>query len=203
MTILIALLCTSCNQRPGQTESKEPGGQNETAKPISKNPEIPEDDELEHIRPTLTKIDPVVSAFINRIVGDYLKIRDGLASDDAEAAAVAAGTFRSDLEKLTRSLFTREQWSVYQTNEDDLKENVEHIHAKKVLEHQREHFGMLSEDMTELVKAFGYRRPLYTDHCPMAAKNKGADWLSENRAIINPYMGKGDLRCGKAIAIIQ
>lgn len=181
MIALIALVCTSCNNRLGQPASKLPAREKKIGKPTSKTHEVPGDDELEHLRPAFTKIDPAVSAFINLIVSDYLKIRDGLAADDAGATAAAAGTFRTDLEKLDRARFTREQWSLYQNNEDDLKENVEHIHAKKVLEHQREHFGMLSEDMSELVKAFGYRRPLYTDHCPMADKKRGLIGLAKAR----------------------
>jgi len=34
-----------------------------------------------------------------------------------------------------------------------------------------------------------YQNTIYIQHCPMADNNKGADWLSLNKAIKNPYFG--------------
>ncbi|HNK84737.1 MAG TPA: mercury transporter, partial [Flavobacteriales bacterium] len=36
--------------------------------------------------------------------------------------------------------------------------------------------------------------PIYLDHCPMY--NGGADWLSREKAIKNPYYGSSMLTCG-------
>ena len=80
---------------------------------------------------------------------------------------------------------------------DDATEHSEHIgnNAGK-LEHQREHFEMLSKDMYDLVKAFGGGQSLYKDFCPMYNNNKGAFWLSETKEIKNPYLGKAMPTCG-------
>jgi membrane fusion protein, copper/silver efflux system len=34
-------------------------------------------------------------------------------------------------------------------------------------------------------------------HCPMADNDKGADWLSSEKEIMNPYFGESMLRCGE------
>ena len=39
--------------------------------------------------------------------------------------------------------------------------------------------------------------PLYIQHCPMADQEKGADWLSREKEIRNPYFGKSMLTCGE------
>jgi len=37
---------------------------------------------------------------------------------------------------------------------------------------------------------------VYYDYCPMAFDNKGGFWLSEQKAIANPYFGKKMMTCG-------
>jgi Cu(I)/Ag(I) efflux system membrane fusion protein len=39
--------------------------------------------------------------------------------------------------------------------------------------------------------------PIYVQHCPMADSNKGADWLSKEKEILNPYFGQDMLTCGE------
>jgi Cu(I)/Ag(I) efflux system membrane fusion protein len=38
---------------------------------------------------------------------------------------------------------------------------------------------------------------IYVQHCPMADNNKGADWLSKEKEIKNPYFGNSMLTCGE------
>ena len=49
-----------------------------------------------------------------------------------------------------------EQMKSYMDIADDLKEHAEHIGANAgKIEHQREHFVMLSNDIADLIKTFG------------------------------------------------
>ncbi len=57
------------------------------------------------------------------------------------------------LSKIDKALLTDEQKKVYEQEEDELKENAEHI-GKSKIEHQRMHFSMLSEGMYTIAKAF-------------------------------------------------
>lgn len=162
-----------------------------------------DDKNLKVATPSFTNVDAGVSSSINKVIGDYLKIKDALVADDASGASDAAGTLSGDLKGLDKTKFSAEQKSAFEKNEDDMKENAEHINEKKVLGHQREHFGMLSDDMVDLVKSFGSANPLYNDHCPMANDKKGSNWISENKAISNPYMGKKDVTCGSVVEVIK
>jgi len=79
----------------------------------------------------------------------------------------------------------------------DAREMAEHIGENPdKLEHQREHFVMLSKDMYDLVKTFGSGQILYKVFDSMSNDGKGAFWLSETKEIKNPYMGKAMLSSG-------
>ncbi|SRR6266496_3570852 len=135
---------------------------------------------------------------INEIVNGYLHIKNALAIDNGDDAANGGKEMVTAIGKLDKSSLTGQQKKVYLDVADDVKENAEHIgdNAGKI-EHQREHFDMLSQDMYELVKAFGSGQTLYQDFCPMYNNNKGATWLSETKEIKNPYLGKKMPACGK------
>jgi Cu(I)/Ag(I) efflux system membrane fusion protein len=51
--------------------------------------------------------------------------------------------------------------------------------------------------MIDLTKALSPQDgTLYVQHCPMAFNNKGADWISREHDIRNPYFGVSMLTCG-------
>ena len=121
----------------------------------------------------------------------YLQIKDGLVNDDGNDAATGGKTFNEALAKVDKSSMSPEQKKSFEDIADDAKEMAEHIGKNGgKIEHQREHFDMLSKDMYDLVKTFGAGRSLYQDFCPMYNDGKGATWLSEVKLIRNPYLGK-------------
>jgi hypothetical protein len=44
---------------------------------------------------------------------------------------------------------------------------------------------------------------VYVAYCPMANNNEGANWLSNDKEIKNPYFGDKMLRCGSVKETIQ
>jgi uncharacterized coiled-coil DUF342 family protein len=135
---------------------------------------------------------------IKGIVSGYLNLKNALANDNSQAASNAANEFLEAMNKIDKSSLTEGQKKVYADVADDAKEMAEHI-SKSVdkIDHQREHFDMLSNDMYDLVKAFGTAQTLYRDFCPMYNDNKGAYWVSETKEIKNPYLGKEMPTCGE------
>jgi hypothetical protein len=135
-------------------------------------------------------------AAVKDIVNSYLQIKNALANDNGKDAATAGNAMVDAISKADKGAFNADQTRVYLDITDDAKEMAEHIgrNADKI-EHQREHFDMLSTDVYDLVKTFGAGQPLYMDSCPMYNK-KGATWLSENKEINNPYLGKKMPKCG-------
>ena len=141
---------------------------------------------------------------LKEIITAYLQIKDGLASDNGDAAATGGNAFVDALGKIDKSSMNADQKKSFEDIADDAKEMAEHIgkNAGKI-EHQREHFDMLSKDMYDLVKTFGAGQTLYQDFCPMYNDGKGATWLSEVKLIRNPYLGKKMPTCGSVKETIE
>lgn len=156
------------------------------------------------IKASFTNVDAGVAAYIKKLTDNYLQIKNALIGGKATEAGEAARNLAEAMTGFDKSLLSAEQKKVYDQNEEDLKEHAEHI-AKSTsdIEHQREHFSMMSEDMYSLVKAFGGGKTMYHDHCPMANDGKGATWLSETKEIKNPYLGEKMMECGDVEEEIQ
>ncbi len=68
------------------------------------------------------------------------------------------------------------------------------IASKQDIEAQRKAFADLSPHMLTLVKVAPRHAGLLLDHCPMY--DGGADWLSQEKGIKNPFYGSMMLTCG-------
>ncbi len=134
---------------------------------------------------------------IKEVVNNYLKLKNALTKDDSKTAAIAGQAIVANLAALDANGLQATQKKAFTDVSDDAREHSEHIgnNAGK-LEHQREHFAMLSKDVNDLIKAFGAGQKLYLDFCPMYDDGKGATWISETKEIKNPYYGSKMLTCG-------
>jgi hypothetical protein len=151
----------------------------------------------DHTNAPKAGVDPKIAASIKDLLTNYLDLKNGLVKDDGKEAAEAGKALMASLEKVDHSAMTPEQMKSYTDIADDAKEMAEHISKNEdKIEHQREHFDMLSKDMIDLVKVFGAGETVYIDHCPMYNEKKGAMWLSEIKEIKNPYMGSSMSTCG-------
>lgn len=134
---------------------------------------------------------------IKEIVSQYLQIKNGLANDNGKDAASAGKAFVESIGKMDKTSLTAEKMKIWDDISDDAKEMAEHIGENPdKLEHQREHFVILSKDMYDLVKTVGSEQILYKVFDSMSNDGKGAFWLSETKEIKNPYMGKAMLTSG-------
>jgi hypothetical protein len=162
------------------------------------------DSSITMVTPTFANLDAKLSTDIKAVVDHYIHIKNALVNNSGSEAASGGKAMADDISKVDKSLFTPEQKKMYDGIEDDLKEHAEHIGENaKDIDHQREHFSMMSEDVYDLVKAFGGGQTLYHDHCPMANDNKGAMWLSEMKEVKNPYFGGKINECVKVQEVIK
>ena len=130
------------------------------------------------------------------IIDAYIQIKNGLVADSKENAAQGGEALLTaftsfDMSKLSGEIY-REYMEIYES----AKEQAEHI-VKSPIDHQREHFEVLSSDINDLIALLGTEKTLYQDFCPMANRGKGAIWLSETKEIKNPYFGSKMMTCGK------
>ncbi|OPB86487.1 DUF3347 domain-containing protein [Elizabethkingia occulta] len=147
---------------------------------------------------TETKEQTEKSFSVKEIISNYLEIKNALTKDNGKATAEAAKKLFKTLENTNTDALDQEKKTVFIDIYESIRENAEHIGANAGnIEHQREHFALLSRDINDLTDSFGTAGlKLYIDFCPMYNKQKGAVWISENKEIINPYYGQKMSDCG-------
>lgn len=128
------------------------------------------------------------------ILNDYLNLKDALVADDNVKAKKLGTSLANSLGNLDVSKYTDDQKSELKDIIEDGKEHAEHI-SESDINHQREHFKILSRDVTDLVAITGTDKKLYEQFCPMY--DNGSAWLSASNEIKNPYYGGKMLACGK------
>jgi hypothetical protein len=131
------------------------------------------------------------------IVKDYLALKNALIADNDKAAANAGKQLFSTLKNVDMKAIPANKHQQYMEIAENAKENAEHIGDNAGnIDRQREHLSSLSKDVSDLIALFGTTQKLYQDYCPMYNDGKGAIWISEAKAIKNPYYGNQMLTCG-------
>ena len=153
---------------------------------------------------TSSSTDAKNTVSVKEILNIYLEMKDAFTEDNSTGAASAGKKLDALFKNFDKSALTPAQKKTYENVEADAREHAEHIGANGGnIKHQREHFELLSNDIYDLIKAFGGGQVLYKDFDPMYNNGKGAFWLSETKEIKNPYMGKAMLTSGSVIEEIK
>ena len=141
---------------------------------------------------------------LNDLLKSYLNLKDALVETNSEKSAEAAHKLLARLESMDSTLLKGEIQSYWMEQYNSIKAHGLEIKASEDIEIQRKQFDFLSQAIIVSVKVFGLNEmKLYVQHCPMANDNKGADWISGEEAIRNPYFGDKMMKCGKVKSIIN
>ena len=121
----------------------------------------------------------------NKLVNDYIAVKNALVSGDSKAAAEAVATFHSSV---------KEQGNF--AEKDALVKATDELTKAGSIDKQRAAFNDVSTSLWKTVKtADKIETPLYYQYCPM----KKAYWVSKEKVIKNPYYGSAMLTCGKVV----
>ncbi len=131
------------------------------------------------------------------LVAKYLSLKEAFVNSDAEQAALAATEVGQALDAIDMSLLSGDAHMYWMEQLKALQAHSEKISQLPEIETQRKQFDFLSQALINAVKVFGVSEgTYYVQHCPMAINNKGADWISTEENIRNPYFGDQMLTCG-------
>ena len=144
---------------------------------------------------TLTS--PMFKDQLSELVTTYFPLKDALVQSNAQAAIKQAQIFLSELENVDMSLVKGEIHTYWMQQAKALKNHAGNIVSGEELIEQRNQFSFLSSGLIEAVQVLGIKGDtVFIQHCPMAIDNQGADWLSLQEEIRNPYFGDQMLTCG-------
>lgn len=188
-----ALIISSCNQPSGKSNGS---ATDSTVVQPGEQPALTTDSA--HQQNEKAPVQVAITSFsVAPIVNNYLSLKNALVADNDKAAAGAGKQLLATLQAVDMKTIPADKHKAYMDIADDAKENASHIGDNTGnISHQREHLVSLSKDISDLVALFGTSQKLYEDHCPMYNNGKGATWLSETKAIKNPYYGSEMLTCG-------
>jgi len=134
---------------------------------------------------------------LDNAILNYLDIKNALVRTDADEASLSADFFLQSLENIDMTLLTEDAHRHWMEQLNALKSHGENIKNSLKVEKQRDQFDYLSQTMINVVKAFGtHERTYYIQYCPMAKDDQGADWISAEKEIKNPYFGDRMMKCG-------
>ena len=127
----------------------------------------------------------------------YILLKDALVATDNKLAATEAQQVIDALSKVGMDLLKEEAHLYWMEQVEVLQPHGEKIIELTDIEEQRKQFDFFSQALIQSIKVFGMGGDiLYVQHCPMANNNEGADWISNETAIRNPYFGDKMMKCG-------
>ena len=133
---------------------------------------------------------------LTSVFASYFKIKDALVASNGSLASENASKMAKAIDEIQMDKLENEVHIVWMKVMKDIKEDAEHINETKDHGHQRDHFTTLSKRIYDLMKVSKLKEPTYLMFCPMYNKGKGANWLSKEEEVKNPYYGSQMLGCG-------
>jgi len=140
---------------------------------------------------------------LKAVFDNYFIVKDALIASDGIKTAVAAKELLTAINNVKMEKLEMDVHMVWMKVVNTIKDDAKYIADSKEVKQQRNQFIRLSKDMYTLIQVSKYETPVYYQFCPMANDGKGANWLSKENAIKNPYYGSMMLSCGKTLETIK
>jgi hypothetical protein len=134
---------------------------------------------------------------IDTLIAQYMNLKDAFVHDSLPEVELATTAF------IAASMPTESQLkgvamkspAMFINVCKDLNAQLQQLDAATSLEGKRGVFKNLLEPMRKII-ATQSSVSVYEQHCPMAYNDSGANWLSYNTEIRNPYLPRTMLKCG-------
>ncbi|MBA4744825.1 MAG: efflux RND transporter periplasmic adaptor subunit [Muricauda sp.] len=136
----------------------------------------------------------------NNLLNIYLNLKDALVASDQEQTQMLAQQGTEIASKISGLPMD----DMGKSHISKLAEQLSEIASKDNLEEQRDDFVQLSQNIIQIAQQMNMlETKLYVQHCPMANNDNGANWLSLEEEIRNPYYGDAMLTCGSVVGTID
>ncbi len=139
----------------------------------------------------------------------YFKMKDAFVDADTNGVKENCRIFIQLLDSIPLTELKNDTAEIYDIAFNDysnIKSNAASLLLQTNILEMRKDFGMVSENLYPFFRTINYEgEKMYWQNCPMAfGDDKGANWISNSKEIINPYLGKNHpefkgsmLHCGE------
>jgi Cu(I)/Ag(I) efflux system membrane fusion protein len=136
---------------------------------------------------------------LRAVVDRYLPIAQALSRDDLAGAQGALAPLSSALVLVDLSQLKGAAQLAWTRELERIDAGAAGLGSAAEIEAARVEFEGLSNGLIGAIDDFGLAGPtaVYVYRCPMAFKNRGADWLQGRQGTENPYFGSRMFRCGE------
>jgi hypothetical protein len=169
-------------------------------------------DEVKAIKEGPIQVPRHSSAFntsITAVMNSYFNLKSAFVDADTLKIKEHNRTFLTLIDSVKWDAVKNDTSAIYQSANvfiNDIKANAVAMLGETDITEMRQDFRMVSENLYPFLKTIQYEgQTLYWQNCPMAfGENTEANWISNTKEIINPYMGKNHpeyksamLHCGE------
>ncbi len=135
-----------------------------------------------------------LTASLNSVINNYVSLKNALITGNGNTAEIKAKALLAAINTVPKNRMNSKQLTVWNKYEAKLQFDSRHISEVARVEHQREHFASLSNNLYEVLKALKLNQEIiYREYCKM---NKQY-YLSETSGGKDPYMGMA--LCSKVV----
>lgn len=124
----------------------------------------------------------------------YFKMKDAFVQANQSEILKQATAFKKVLNNDEKEAVSAKELT-------SLKDIIDKIIQEKNLKKQRKLFAELTDPMYELAKNVKLKSAIYYQNCPMF--EGGANWLSKDSSIKNPFYGNQMLSCGSTVETLK
>ena len=158
---------------------------------------------MENSKLTTENVETQISSELQPVFDLYFELKDALVQTNGKAASTGAKALVLAIEKVKMGELEIKVHDVWMIKMKSLVENSEKLSKSTDPAVQRGYFAGLSEPMYELIKVSSPNATIYYQKCPMYNNGKGANWLSKESEIKNPFYGSMMMTCGSTIEKIN
>jgi len=157
----------------------------------------------------LLKHSAAFNTSVSNTMNAYFQLSAAFVEADTVGVKKHAGNFVALLDSIPMNELQKDSAVVLQTATDifsSVRSNTESLLKQTDLKEMRMDYRQVSEQLYSFLKAVNYEGDnIYWQYCPMAfGDDNGANWLSKEKQVTNPYLGRNHpehgitmLHCGE------
>ncbi|UII27347.1 efflux RND transporter periplasmic adaptor subunit [Fulvivirga maritima] len=150
------------------------------------------------------KLSAGANAALQSIIKQYFLVKNALVNDDFNQAQAETKSLQQTVNNVEMEVFEGDAHMIWMKYVKSLKTSIEAMAESKDIDQLREKFILVSKNIIALTQQMKPESStLYVQHCPMADNNQGADWLSAEKEVKNPYFGAFMLSCGEVTQVMN